>query len=104
MTKYARRSQSAETDLQDIAYKVAIVDGRLQTAERLIDELIDQANNLARTSNVAEMGTSAQELGERVRLFTHKRWVIIFRYEPHGIDVLRIVDGSQDYLSWKLGG
>jgi plasmid stabilization system protein ParE len=46
--------------------------------------------------------TSAPEIGERVRLFSYKRWVILFRYEPHGIDVLRLADGSQDYLSWKL--
>ena len=53
MTKFARRSQSAEADLQDIAYNVAIIDGRLHTAERLIDELVNQADNLARTSQDA---------------------------------------------------
>jgi plasmid stabilization system protein ParE len=86
-----------------LAYQIAIIDGRIMAAERLIDELIDQAENLARTSGIAEMGTAAPELGERVRLFTHRRWVINFRYAPHGVDVLRIVDGSQDYLTWKLG-
>jgi hypothetical protein len=35
---------------------------------------------------------------------TFKRWVVLFRYAPHGIDVLRFAGGSQDYLSWKLGG
>ena len=48
------------------------------------------------------MGTEAPEIGLDVRLFSYKRWVLIFRYMPHGIDVLRIVDGSQDYLAWKL--
>ena len=103
MTKIARRTESAENDLLEIAYQIAVVDGRLETAERLIDELIDQANSLAQTSGIAEMGTAASELGERIRLFSHRRWVIIFRYEEHGVDVIRIVDGSQDYLSWKLG-
>ncbi len=103
MTKFARRSGSAELDLQELAYQIAVVDGRMLTAERVIDELIAQTDNLARTSGIAEMGTAAPEVGEQIRLFTYKRWVIIFRYEPHGIDVLRIVDGSQDYLIWKLG-
>jgi plasmid stabilization system protein ParE len=103
VNKSARRSNAAEHDLRELAFQIAVMDGRVVAAERLIDELIEQAENLARTSGIAEMGTAAPELGERVRLFSHKRWVIIFRYESHGIDVLRIVDGSQDYLSWKLG-
>lgn len=102
MKKLAVRSESAEADLREIAYQVAVMDGRIETAERLIEELIDQAENLASTSEVAEMGTIAPELGEGIRLFSYKRWVIIFRYKAHGVDVLRIVDGSQDYLSWKL--
>jgi plasmid stabilization system protein ParE len=48
------------------------------------------------------MGSSCLELGDSVRLFSHKRWVIIFRYQAHGIDVLRLADSSQDYLAWKL--
>lgn len=102
MNKSVRRSKAAEHDLQELAYQIAVIDGRMTTAERLIDELIEQAGNLAKTSGIAEMGTASPELGERVRLFSHKRWVIVFRYEPHGVDVLRIVDGSQDLLNWKL--
>jgi len=48
------------------------------------------------------LGTAAPEIGEGVRLFPYKRWVILFRYEPHGVDVLRFADASQDYLSWNL--
>ena len=40
------------------------------------------------------------DLGPGVRLFAHRRWVIIFRYVENGALILRIVDGSQDYLSW----
>ncbi len=53
MTKQARRSNAAELDLQELAYQIAIIDGRIMAAERLIDELIDQAENLARTSGIA---------------------------------------------------
>jgi plasmid stabilization system protein ParE len=64
--------------------------------------LIAQTERLAQLSPTTILGTAAPEIGEDVRLFPFKRWVILFRYELHGIDVLRIADGSQDYLSWKL--
>ena len=98
----ARRSDAAERDLRDIAFHIAFKDRRPLTAERIIDELIAQAERLAQLSMTAVMGTLAPEVGSGVRLFPYKRWVILFRYEPHGIDVLRFADGSQDYLSWKL--
>ena len=99
----ARRSESAERDLREIAYQIAMKDGRPITADRIIDELIGQAEEIARLSGSAVMGTAASEIGDGVRLCSFKRWVIVFRYQPHGIDVLRFADGSQDYFSWKLG-
>jgi plasmid stabilization system protein ParE len=99
----ARRSEAAERDLQDIAFHIAFTDRRPLTADRIIDELVAQANDLARLSPSTALGTAAPEIGPGVRLFSYKRWVILFRYQPHGIDVLRFTDGSQEYLSWKLG-
>jgi hypothetical protein len=52
---------------------------------------------------MAQLGTAAPELGLGVRLFSHQRWVILFRYVDDGLLVLRIADGSEDYLAWKLG-
>ena len=98
----ARRTEAAERDLQEIAYQIAVSDARPLTADRIIDQLIGQANDLAQFSLTSQIGTAAPEIGEGVRLFPFKRWVILFRYEPHGIDVLRIADASQDYLSWRL--
>ncbi len=99
---FARRTQAAEEDLQEIAFQIGLLSRRPNVADKIIDELIEQANNLAITSQIATIGTEAPEIGRDLRLFCHKRWVLIFRYMPHGIDVLRIVDGSQDYLAWKL--
>ncbi len=99
----ARRSEAAQRDLQDIAYHIALQDGHFVSADRIIDELIGQAEEIARLSAQAVMGTAAPEIGDGVRLVSFKRWVILFRYQPHGIDVLRFADGSQDYFSWKLG-
>jgi plasmid stabilization system protein ParE len=30
-------------------------------------------------------------------MFTHKRWVIIFRPAPDGIEIMRVLDGSRDF-------
>lgn len=98
----ARRTAAAERDLQAIAIQIALVDRRPATADRIVDELIEQCENLAQRFPVAVLGTAGPEIGKDVRLFSCKRWVIVFRYEPHGVDVLRFADGSQDYLSWRL--
>jgi len=98
----ARRSEAAERDLQEIAFHIGLKERRVQAADRVVDELIAQAERLAELSTTTKLGTAAPEIGENVRLFAYKRWVFLFRYQPHGIDVLRIADGSQDYLSWKL--
>lgn len=46
----ARRSAAAERDLQDIAYHIALEDGRPLTADRVINTLIGQAEEIARPS------------------------------------------------------
>ncbi len=97
-----RRTEAAERDLQSIAVQIGLVDGRPATADRIIDELIEQCEHLAQRSPLAALGTAAPEIGDGIRLFSYKRWAILFRYEPDGVDILRFADGSQDYLSWKL--
>jgi len=97
-----RRTQLAEQDLQNIAYRVAIADGRPAAVDRIIDELIEQCDRLAEFCGTAMMGTAVSEIGDGVRLLAYKRWVIIFRYRSDGVDIIRFADGSQDYLSWTL--
>ena len=99
---FARRSEAAETDLRSIAFEIAYASRRAALADAIIDELISQCEKLAEYSSETQLGTTASELGDGIRLFSHKRWVIIFRYQPHGIDVLRIADGCQAYPSWVL--
>jgi plasmid stabilization system protein ParE len=98
----ANRTNAAELDLQDIAFHLAVRERRPAAADRIIDELIEQCDNLAQLSPSSILGTATPEIGERVRVLAYKRWVILFRYEPHGVDILRFAHGSQDYLSWRL--
>ena len=90
-------------DLVEIAYQIGVESGRPLAADRIVDELVDCCEHLAKFSPQSQLGSAAAELGPGIRLFHHLRWVIIFRYIDDGVLVLRIVDGSQDYLSWKLG-
>ena len=92
----ARRSEAAERDLQDIAFHIALSERRPLAADRIVDELIAQAEKLAQLSTTVTLGTAAPEIGRDVRFYSYKRWVILFRYEPHGIDVLR-------FCRWQPG-
>ncbi len=98
----ALRTAAAERDFEEVGYQIAIRDGRPETARKILNELADQCNRLAELAATSELGTPAPEIGEKVRLFTFKRWVIIFRYVEDGALVLRIADASQDYFAWKL--
>ncbi len=57
-------------------------------------EIRDRCDHYARNPLT---GTSREEFGEGCRVFSHRRWVILFRTIHEGIEVLRIFDGSQAY-------
>lgn len=99
----AERTQFADDDLREVAYQIGVESGRPQLADQIIDGLLDCCERLAELSPMSQLGTAVPELGRGVRLFPYQRWVVIFRYTGEGILVLRIADGSQDYMSWKFG-
>jgi len=98
----AFRTTAANDDLCGMALQIGVESGRPAAAERVIDELIDCCDRLAALAPHAKLGTRIPQLGEEVRLFSHKRWVVIFRYLNDGALILRIVDGSRDYMSWVV--
>lgn len=89
--------------MENIAYQIAVESGRPLTAQKVLREIQERCDGLASRAYMAKEGTPAPRIGEGVRLAAHKRWVILFRYDGDGLIVLRIADGSQDYLSWTLG-
>jgi plasmid stabilization system protein ParE len=98
----AFRSEAADNDLREIAYQIGVESMRPSVADRVIDELLDACDELARMADFARLGTAVPDLGPGIRLYSHRRWVVIFRYVDGGVLILRIADGSQDDLSWKL--
>lgn len=90
------RTEAAENDLREIAYYIAVNDGRPSTADKIVDEILEKCRGYAESPDI---GTRADQLGPDYRLFAHKRWVVIYRAVSDGILVLRIVDGARDYPS-----
>jgi plasmid stabilization system protein ParE len=98
----ALRTAAAERDLENIGYQIAAESGRPATARKMLAELQQRCDGIAKRSHMSVEGIATPEIGAGVRLVAHRRWVILFRYVTDGITVLRIADGSQDYLSWRL--
>ena len=88
----------AEADLEEIAFHIAFQDKRPVIADRIVDEIRQKADTYAAQP---EMGTAAPELGEDLRTFSHKRWVIIYQPIGDGIRVRAVVDGARDYPNWR---
>jgi len=69
----AIRTEIADQDLDEIAYYIAIHEGRPSTADRAIDEIIAKCDRYAASPLI---GVATPELGDNYRIFRHKRWVI----------------------------
>ncbi len=88
----------AREDLKAIALYIGRKNGRPATAARIAREIKAKCDEYATVSARRSLiGTHRPELGENHRVFSYKRWVIIFHPADLGIEVLRVVDGAQDY-------
>ena len=88
------RTPSAARDLDEIFDYIAIQGGRPATAERLIRDLAEKCQRYAAQPG---MGTARPDLSEDFRVFSHKRYVVVYRPLADGIEVLRVVHGARDY-------
>lgn len=91
-------TRQAEIDLEEIAFHIALTDNRPVTADRIVDEFLEKARTYA---TQPEMGTRASELGEGLRVFTHKRWVVVYQPIDRGILVRAVIDAARDYPHWR---
>ena len=95
-------TDAARDDLRTIAFQVGLDSGSVALAERIVDTIADCCEELAALSPTSRLGTAAPGLGQDVRLFSFRRWVILFRYAAGEVVVLRIADGAQNYMAWNL--
>ncbi len=98
MTSNLKLSSRAEDDLDQLYYYIAHREQRPATADRLLHELVAAMQRYADAFSAgSQIGVSRHELGEGYRVFTHKRWVVVFRPLDDGIEIMRVVDGSRDW-------
>ena len=91
-------SFASRQDIDEVYYYIGVRDRRPATADKVIGELRDACHSYADAFAAGSViGTARSDLGEDFRVFTHKRWVVIFRPIEDGIEVLRVVDGSRDF-------
>ena len=90
------RTPTAQRDLDEIFDYIAVQSCRPATAEKIIREIGEKCRLYASQPHI---GTARPDLGEGLRVFAHKRYVIIYRPLEDGIEVLRVVDGARDYPS-----
>jgi toxin ParE1/3/4 len=95
---HAAWTEPAKAELRDIYLWIARRDGRRHTAKKIVRELRQTCDEYAAVFAAGSViGTARPDLGEFYRVFTHKRWVVVFRPIDGGIEVLRIIDGSRDF-------
>jgi toxin ParE1/3/4 len=68
----------------------------IATADRIVRFLYDRCDFLA---NNAGLGQLQPQLGEGVRTYSAKSYMIFFERRTDGINVLRVVHGSRDWES-----
>ena len=84
----------AEAHLEEIAYHIAVEDGRPLTAERIVVEIHDKCQLYAEHPL---QGEARPDLREAYRILRHKRWVIVYIPCDDGIVVEAVFDGARDY-------
>ena len=85
-----RRSPRAAEDLIELWTHIAVDDPA--AADRMLD-LIEA--KLARLAVNPRLGSARADIAEGLRLFPGRRYVILYRAMPDGIDVVRVVHGMR---------
>ena len=90
----AEWTPTAEDELTQIAYWIAVKDSRPLTARKLVEEIQQSAEFYAATPHI---GQRHPDFPEGWLYFRHKRWIVLYLAQDYGIDVLRVVDGARGF-------
>ena len=89
-----RRSQQADSDLDDIWYYVASKSGSVEIADRLIDSITSRFFLLASHPNIGR--ARDEDLRPGLRSFPVGEYVIIYRIQNEDVLILRVLRGSRN--------
>lgn len=92
----AEWTSSAISDLENILFYIAAYDGRQSVAQTIGKTIQEKCNVYAEQPL---MGQARPELGKEIRAFPYKRWIIIYRPNHDGIQVLAVIDAARDYAA-----
>ena len=88
---------SAKTDLLSIHRYIVGESGSASIGDRFVRLLRNKCANLA--SLRATMGVSRPELGQDIRSFPFRGYVIFFRYKGGILEVINVIEGHRDFGS-----
>lgn len=93
-----RLTPQGRRDVDDIYDFIARRERRPTTADKVVTELMEECGTYADAfAEGSIIGTARPDLAESSRVFTYKRWVVVFQPNRDGIEVLRVLDGSRDF-------
>lgn len=87
----------AEADLEAIVYFVATSSKRPATARKIARDIRAKCELYAKNPM---LGAAAPLLGPNFRMFTHKRWAILYVPMRDGIRVVGVIDSARDFPAW----
>jgi plasmid stabilization system protein ParE len=94
----AKWTRPAREDLKEIGRYIGRTKQRPAAAAKNLREIKVKCDEYSQAfAGGSVLGSDASELGEGCRIFSYKRWGVVFEPVDGGIEVLRIFDGSRDY-------
>src|SRR5258708_3935253 len=86
----------AELELEDLLFYIRIADGRPLTARRIGEELREHVD---RQATQLLVGLRHPDAPAGCFYLRYKRWLVFYRPNPDGIEVMRVVDAVRDLPS-----
>ena len=87
-----RLSHLADIDLDEIRDYIAR--DNLRAANNMLDKLFEALETLAKNP---ELGERREDLGENLRAFVVRPYIIFYHPSADGIHVARVIHGSRDF-------
>ena len=94
--------KSAEADLVSIAWYIATQSNSAEIGSQFADALRRRCEEFARLP--ATLGTSRSDLLPELRSIPHRGYVIFFRYVEGSVEIVNILHGRRDLLSYYDAG
>lgn len=95
-------TDTANRDLQDIAEYIAEASGSRAAAEGVLDKLYSRCVRLARLPGT--LGSARPDLRPDLRSVPESGYVIFFRYLGDVLEIVNVLHGSRDIVSFYNTG